>query len=134
MQVTWVPFPGLGRSPGGGNGNPFQYSCLENPHGQRSLTGYSPWSRKSGTRHSEKTSCAFTHVCVNFYFLLQGISLTQGWNLGLLHCRKILYCLSHQGSPVWEGLIQSIEALREKPYVPQGRRNSASRQFVDSRL
>ena len=23
--------PGLGRSPGGGRGNPFQYSCLENP-------------------------------------------------------------------------------------------------------
>ena len=23
--------PGLGRSPGGGHGNPFQYSCLENP-------------------------------------------------------------------------------------------------------
>ena len=29
--------PGLGRSPGGGHGNPLQYSCLENPHGQRSL-------------------------------------------------------------------------------------------------
>ena len=27
--------PGLGRSPGGGRGNPLQYSCLENPHGQR---------------------------------------------------------------------------------------------------
>jgi len=27
---------GLGRSPGGGHGNPLQYSCLENPHGQRS--------------------------------------------------------------------------------------------------
>ena len=27
--------PGLGRFPGGGNGNPFQYSCLENPHGQK---------------------------------------------------------------------------------------------------
>ena len=27
--------PGLGRSPGGGNGNPLQYSCLENLHGQR---------------------------------------------------------------------------------------------------
>ena len=27
--------PGLGRSPGGGHGNPFQYSCLANPHGQR---------------------------------------------------------------------------------------------------
>ena len=34
--------PGLGRSPGGGHGNPVQYSCLENPHGQRSLVGYSP--------------------------------------------------------------------------------------------
>ena len=31
--------PGLGRSPGGGHGNPLQYSCLENPHGQRSLAG-----------------------------------------------------------------------------------------------
>ena len=36
--------PGLGRSPGGGNGNPLQYSCLENPPGQRSLVGYNPWS------------------------------------------------------------------------------------------
>ena len=25
------PIPGLGKSPGGGNGNPLQYSCLENP-------------------------------------------------------------------------------------------------------
>ena len=31
--------PELGRSPGGGHGNPLQYSCLENPHGQRSLGG-----------------------------------------------------------------------------------------------
>ena len=38
---------GLGGSPGGGCGNPLQYSCLENPHGQKSLTGYSPWGRKS---------------------------------------------------------------------------------------
>ena len=34
--------PGLGRSPGEGNGNLLQYSC----HGQRSLVGYSPWGRK----------------------------------------------------------------------------------------
>ena len=34
--------PGLGRSPGGGHGNPLQYSCLENPHGQRNLAGLSP--------------------------------------------------------------------------------------------
>ena len=33
--------PGLGRSSGGGHGNPLLYSCLENPHGQRSLEGCS---------------------------------------------------------------------------------------------
>ena len=42
--------PGSGRSPGEGNGNPFQYSCLQNPTarlpGQRSLMGYSPRGRK----------------------------------------------------------------------------------------
>ena len=38
--------PGSGRSPGGGHGNPLQYSCLENPHGQRSLEGYSPMGHK----------------------------------------------------------------------------------------
>ena len=34
--------PGSGRSTGGGPGNPVHCSCLENPHGQRSLVGYSP--------------------------------------------------------------------------------------------
>ena len=37
---------GLGRSPGGGHGNPLQCSCLENPHRQRSLAGCSPWGHK----------------------------------------------------------------------------------------
>ena len=41
--------PGLGRCPGGGHGNPLQYACLENPHGQRSLVGCSPWGL--GVRH-----------------------------------------------------------------------------------
>ena len=39
-------FPGWGRSPGGGHGNPLQYSCLEHPQGQRSLADYSPWGHK----------------------------------------------------------------------------------------
>ena len=38
--------PGLGRFPGGGHGNPLQYSCLENPHGKKSLADYSPQGRK----------------------------------------------------------------------------------------
>ena len=37
--------PGSKRSPGEGNDNPFQYSCLEN-HGHRNLEGNSPWGRK----------------------------------------------------------------------------------------
>ena len=38
--------PGLERSPAGGQGNPFQYACLENPQEQKSLLGYSPWGHK----------------------------------------------------------------------------------------
>ena len=37
--------PGLGRSPGEGNGNPVQFSCLENSM-DRSLVDYSPWGHK----------------------------------------------------------------------------------------
>ena len=47
-------------------------------------------------------------ICIRFsqqeywrdcHSLLQGILLTQESNPGFLHCRQILYCLSHQGSP-----------------------------------
>ena len=36
---------------------------------------------------------------VGCHFLLLGVFLTQGSNPGLVHCRQILYWLSHQGSP-----------------------------------
>ena len=39
--------PGFERSSGEGNGNPLQYSCLENPHGQGNLVNYSPWDHKA---------------------------------------------------------------------------------------
>ena len=48
----------LGRSPGGGHGDPFQYSCLENLHGQRVLVGYSPW----GHKESDTTEQLSTHM------------------------------------------------------------------------
>ena len=38
--------PRLGRSPGAGNGNPLQYSCLENPIDRGSLVGYVPQGPK----------------------------------------------------------------------------------------
>ena len=40
--------PGLAKAPGGGHGNPPQYSCLENSHGQRSLACCSPWGHRVG--------------------------------------------------------------------------------------
>ena len=61
--------PGLGRFPGGGHGNPLQYSCLENPHGQRSLVGYSPWGCKESdmtewlsTQHMEAIESPGFHI------------------------------------------------------------------------
>ena len=62
--------PGLGRSPGGGHGNPLQYSCLENPHGQRSLAGYSPRGCKESDMaerlNTAQTCLLSTHsLCVH---------------------------------------------------------------------
>ena len=69
----------LGRAPGRGHDNPFQCSCLENPHGQRSLVGYSPWSCKEsdmtatqhGTAHSLEDDLFhdFQTLKINFYLL-----------------------------------------------------------------
>ena len=50
--------PGLERSPGGGHGNPSQYSWLENPHRQRSLEGCRPW----GSKVSDTTE-RLEHTC-----------------------------------------------------------------------
>ena len=48
--------PELGRSPGGQYSNPLQYSCLENPRGQRTLAGYSLLGRKE-LDTTEATAC-----------------------------------------------------------------------------
>ena len=60
--------PGLGRSPGEGNGNPIQYACLENPHGQRSLAGYSPWGCKSPTQLSNQSNTTNNMVTLGIHF------------------------------------------------------------------
>ena len=47
--------PGLGRSPGEGNGKPIPVFLPGKSHGQRSLPGYSPWITKSRTQLSDFT-------------------------------------------------------------------------------
>ena len=48
--------------------------------------------------------------------LLQGIFPTQGSNLGLPHCRRILYQLSHEGSPrITEWLAYPFSSISSRP-------------------
>ena len=56
--------PGSGRLPGGEHGNSLLYSCLENPRGQRSLAGYSPWGHKEAdtTKRLSQHSTAQHHL------------------------------------------------------------------------
>ena len=64
-DTVWSP--DRGDPPGGGNGNPLQYSCLENPMEQSSLVGCSP----RGCKESDRTEQLSRHVCIPcFYFLL----------------------------------------------------------------
>ena len=55
--------PGWGRFPGWGHSNPLQHSSLENPHGQRSLAGYSPQGGKE-LKVTEATEHSHTHMIV----------------------------------------------------------------------
>ena len=57
-----VLIPGLGRSPGEGNGNPLQYSCLENSVGRGAW-----WTTTHGVRKSWDTTERLT-LCFTFTF------------------------------------------------------------------
>ena len=54
--------PGLGRSSGGGNGNPLQYSCLEKSHGQRSLVGYNTVHGAAELDMTEHLSAVYIYI------------------------------------------------------------------------
>ena len=84
-----------GRSPGGAHGNPLQYSCLENPHGQGSLAGYSPWDRKEldMTEQLNTAQCVYVNPKLLIYLpqlLLSPLKATSPKRQ--LHCSCHLYC------------------------------------------
>ena len=60
VRETWVQSLGWEAPLEGGHGNPLQYSCLESPGGQRSLTGYSLGSQESDT--TEQLNHLMMHV------------------------------------------------------------------------
>ena len=61
--------PGLGRSLGGGHGNPLQYSGLKNPDGQRNLAVYSPCGRKE----LDMTEQLSTDILKHYVFYIKHI-------------------------------------------------------------
>ena len=121
--------PESGRSPGEGNGNPLQYSCLENPMDRGAWQATVHRVPKSRTQLSDFTYLACCCCClaatqclfetyglqparllwpwdflgkntgIGNHLPLPGVFLTQGLNLGLLIGKQILLPLSHQGSP-----------------------------------
>ena len=54
--------PGSGRSPGEGNGNPLQYSCLENP-----MDGGALWATVPGVAKSRTQLSDFTKGVLQFF-------------------------------------------------------------------
>ena len=100
--------PGLGRSPGAGHGNPLQYSCLENPHGQKSMAGYSPWGHKesdmaerlSTAQHKGFLRFDLSTLCIQSQsqgeaFQMEGIEETDMQNHSSYmcqHCLGLLIC------------------------------------------
>ena len=57
----------LGRSPEGGHGSPLQYSCLENPHGRKSMAGYTPWGHRVRHDWATKHSTAYLGKCTALF-------------------------------------------------------------------
>ena len=54
---------------------------------------------------------------VGCYFLLQGVFLIQGWNPGILHCRWILYCLSHLASLPYVYYLKENSLIRKIAHI-----------------
>ena len=59
--------PGLRKTPGG-HGNPLQYSCLENPQGQRSLAGYSPRGHKELDTTERLSTSTWSYFTISYQF------------------------------------------------------------------
>ena len=71
-------------------------------------------------KHCESPYCTpVTYILgknagVGCHFVPQGIFQTQGSNPGLLHCRQILYYLSHQGSLLYSNYTSIKNKLKKK--------------------
>ena len=72
------------------------------PHGLQPARPLCPWNSPG------------KNTGVGCHFHLQGIFLTQGLNLGFLHCIRILYHLSHEESPMSGTNVKGRRSQLEK--------------------
>ena len=88
--------PGLGRSPGEGNGNPLQYSCPENPMDGGIWLGYSPWGHKESdtTGMLRILSCGRQCFVLFVFFLFFSLIACEG-NLPVAVDFLKVDCVSH---------------------------------------
>ena len=86
--------PGLGRSPGGGHGNRLQYSCLENPHGQRSLVGCSPWGCKESDMTEQLSTATMLLHSHNYFWITSYCSIKLMYH-HLSNYLPIAGCIGH---------------------------------------
>ena len=89
--------PGLGRSPGEGNGNPLQYSCLENPMDGEAWC-YSPWGNK------ESDTTELLHSCIS------GGSALRGWKSILISYLCPVFtesCREGNGNPLQYSCLEN---------------------------
>ena len=127
--------PGLGRSPGGGHGNPLQYSGLENPHGQESV-GYSLWGCRVGhdwlssahtalrtrlsdwAQHTQHLVCTCCQKCFLLNFKLR-IFFTQSPACRFLSLSSSIHLSSLLSRTPWpfSFIFSLLHSLKEFPTI-----------------
>ena len=119
--------PGLGRSPGEGNGNPLQNSCLENFHGLRSLVGYRPWGHKESDTSEWLPFLSFLSFflksCFTFQEMFSFSLCSMGtWKQGIFcHCWVWCYiyvssvrCVNHVAQTIYFYLSLLVISVTER--------------------
>ena len=109
IQEDLGSIPGSGRSPGGGNGNPLWYSCLESSMDRGAYTGYSPWGHKE--LHMTDRLTLFPFSCLARDQPCPTLPCLLGLRLGLLNS----ICLSLRPSLQ----VSEVIALHFSPVLRQ---------------
>ena len=100
--------PGLGSSLEERNGNPLHCFCLENPHGEKSLVGYSPWGCKETDMSEQLTMLGHSSEPV----ALNGMNISSYWDVLAI---KIFMCSFLLGVR-----FQSSRCGKEVPWSSEG--------------